>query len=60
MDFEMANDTFPNKALDFFFFFGDSGQWFCLNPFYEVVDPYDKELELLYCIGKGPTMSNPY
>ena len=20
MDFEMANDTFPNKALDFFFF----------------------------------------
>ena len=42
-----------------FFFFCDSGQWFCLNPFYEVVDPYDKELELPYCHREGSYYVQP-
>ena len=50
-DFEAANDAFPNEALNIFLY--DSGQWFCLNPFGEVVDPYDEELELSYGDGEG-------
>ena len=46
-DSKAANDTFPNEASDIFL--RDSSQWFCLDPFGEVVDPYDKELELSYC-----------
>ena len=50
-DFEAANDAFPNEALNIFLY--DSGQWFCLNPFGEVVDPYDEELKLSYGDGEG-------
>ena len=57
-DSEVANDTFLEEASDIFLH--DSGQWFYLDPFDEVVNPYDKELELPYCYGKGPTMSNPH
>ena len=50
-DSKEANDTFPDETLDVFLC--DSGQWFCLDPFGEVVDPHDKELELPYCHGEG-------
>ena len=43
-DSEMANDALPNEALNISLC--DSGQWFYFNPFGEVVDPYDEELEL--------------
>ncbi|KAM3747369.1 hypothetical protein ACB098_05G029900 [Castanea mollissima] len=46
-DSETANDTFPDEVSDIFLC--GSGQWFYLDPFGEVVDPYDKELELSYC-----------
>ena len=54
-DSEVVNDTLPDKASEIFLC--DSDQWFCLNPFREVVDPYDKEFELPYCHGEG---SNSY
>ena len=44
--FEAANDAFPNKVSDILLC--DSGQWFYLDPFGEVVDPYSKELKLPY------------
>ena len=50
-DSKAANDAFPDKAQDILL--RDSGQWFYLNPFGEVVDPYDEELTLLYGNGKG-------
>ena len=33
--------------------FCDGCQWFYLHPFGEVVDPNNKELELLHCHQKG-------
>ena len=45
-DSEAANDTFPDEVSNIFLC--NNGQWFCLNPFGEVVDPKNKELELLY------------
>ena len=54
-DSEVVNDTLPDEASDIFLH--DSGQWFCLDPFGEVVDPYDKKFELPYCHGEG---SNPH
>ena len=56
-DSEVVNDTLPDKASEIFLC--DSGQWFCLNPFYEVVDPYNKELELLYCHREGSYYVQP-
>ena len=50
-DSEATNDTFPNETLDIFL--RDGGQWFYLDPFGEVVNLYDKELELSYCHGEG-------
>ena len=50
-DSKAENDTFPDKALDIFL--RDSGQWFFLDLFGEVVDPYNKELELPYYHGEG-------
>ena len=50
-DFEVVNDAFPDEALDILL--RDSGQWFFLNPFGEVVDPYDEELALPYGNRKG-------
>lgn len=35
-------------------------QWFCLDPFGEVVNPYDEELELLHSDKESPIISNPY
>jgi len=34
-----ANDTFQDETSDIFLI--DSGQWFCLDPFDEIVDPSD-------------------
>ena len=48
----MANDVLPDEVSDFFFFC-DSGQWFCLDLFGEVVDPYDEELKLSCGDGEG-------
>ena len=45
-DLKAVNDTFPNEVSDIFLH--DSGQWFCLDPFGEVVDLYNKELDLLH------------
>ena len=45
-DSKKKNDAFPDKASDIFLH--DSGQWFGLNPFGEVVDLYNKDLELQY------------
>ena len=56
-DLEAANDTFPDEASDIFL--RDSGQWFFLDPFGEVVDPYDKELELSYRHGEGSYYVQP-
>ena len=50
-DSEEVNDAFSNKSLDILFH--DSGQWFFLNQFDEIVDPYNEELELSYCNGEG-------
>ena len=49
-DFEATNDAFPDEVSDVFL--GDSGQGLYFNLFSEVVDSYDKELELLYCHGE--------
>ena len=43
---EVANDASLLEASDIFLY--NSGQWFYLDPFGKVVDPYDEELELLY------------
>ena len=51
-DSEAANDASPDEVSNIFLC--DSGQWFCLNPFGEVVNPYDEELELSYGDGEGP------
>ena len=50
-DSKTANDTFPDEVSDIFL--RDSGQWFCFDPFGEVVNPYDKDLKLPYCCGEG-------
>ena len=57
-DFEVANDAPPDEASNIFLY--DSGQWFCLNPFGEVVDPHDENLSCHTAMGKGLTMSNPH
>ena len=49
-DSEATNDAFPNEALDVFL--SDSGQGLYFDLFSEVVDSYDKELELSYCHGE--------
>lgn len=43
---EEANDALPNEASDISLC--DNSQWFGLDPFSKVVDPYDEELELSY------------
>ena len=50
-DSEVANGTFRDEVSDIFL--RDSGQWFCFDPFGEVVNPYDKDLKLPYCCGEG-------
>ena len=50
-DPKLADNALPNEATNILF--RDSCQWFCLNPFVEVVDPNNKELELLHCHRKG-------
>ena len=50
-DPKLADDALPNEVTDILFH--DSCQWFCLYPFGEVVDPNNKELELLHCHRKG-------
>ena len=45
-DSKAANDTLQDEFSDISL--RDNGQWFCLDPFGEVVDPYDKEFELPY------------
>ena len=50
-DSEMADDVFLDEASDIFLC--DNGQWFGLDPFGEVIDPYDEKLELSYGNGEG-------
>lgn len=50
-NYEVANDAFPGKGLDIFLC--DNGHWFYLNPFGEVVNPYDNEHVLSYHYGEG-------
>ena len=47
----MANDALPDEIWDIFLC--NSAQWFCLDPFGEVVDPYDEEFELPYSNREG-------
>ena len=47
----MAYDAFSNEVSNDFL--SDGGQGFYLNPFSEVINSYDKELELPYCHGEG-------
>ena len=47
----LVDDALPNEATNILFH--DDCQWFCLYPFGEIVDPNNKELELLYCHQKG-------
>ena len=54
---EVANDTFPDEASDILL--SDGGQRFCLNPFSEIVDPYDEELELSHYHGEGSHYVEP-
>ena len=56
-DSEVANDAFPDEVLDIFL--SDSSQGFYLNPFSEVVNPYDEELELLYRHKEGSHYVEP-
>ena len=49
-DTEVADDAFPDGVSNFLLCSG--GQGFYLNPFNEVVDPYDEELELSHCHGE--------
>ena len=56
-DSEATNDTFPKEASNIFLY--ESGQWFYLDSFGEVVDPCDKELELLHCCGEGSYYVQP-
>lgn len=51
-DFEVANDALLDEALDILL--SDGGQGFCFNPFGEVVNSHNEELELPYCRKKGP------
>ena len=51
-DSESANDASLDEVSDIFLC--DSGQWFCLDPFDEVVNPYNEELELSNGDGEGP------
>ena len=43
-DSEVANDAFPDEVLDIFSC--DNGQWFGLDSFGEVVNPYNEKLEM--------------
>ena len=45
-DSETADDVFLEEASNIFLC--DSGQWFSLDLFGDVVDPYGKKLELPY------------
>ena len=56
-DSEAANDAFQDEVSDIIL--SDSGQRFHLNPFNEIVDPYDEEFELLYCHGEGSHYVGP-
>ena len=49
-DSEATNDAFPDETSEILLH--DSGQWFCLNSFSEVVNPHDEELELPYGNGE--------
>ena len=49
-DSEAANDAFPYEVSDILLH--DSGQWFCLDPFGEVVDSYNEEFKLPYLDGE--------
>ena len=51
-DSEATNDAFPDETSEILLH--DSGQWFCLNSFSEVVNPYNEKLKLPYDDGKGP------
>lgn len=50
-DAEVANNALPDEASNILL--SDSGQGFCLDPFSEVVDSYDEELELSHYYGEG-------
>ena len=53
-----ANDTFLDEASNVLL--NDGGQRFYLDPFREIVDPYNEELELLHCqYGRGPLCRAP-
>ena len=50
-DSEAANDAFTYEVLDILLH--DSGQWFCLDPFGEVIDSYNEDFKLPYHDGEG-------
>ena len=54
---KVANDVFPDKTSNILS--SDSGQEFCLDPFSEIVNSYDKELEVLHCHREGHHFVKP-
>ena len=56
-DSEVANVAFPDEVSDIFL--SDSSLGFYLNPFSEVVNPYDEELELPYRHKEGSYYVEP-
>ena len=56
-DAKVANNVFPDEASDILLY--DSSPRFCLNPFGEVVNFHDEELELPHLHGEGSHYVKP-
>lgn len=56
-DAEAVNDAFLDEVSNILL--SDSGQGFYRNPFSEIVNSYDEELELSHCHGEGPHFVEP-
>lgn len=56
-DAKATKNVLPDKVLDILL--DDNGQGFYLDPFSEVVDFYNKELEFPDCYGEGSYYVKP-